>query len=395
MTADRALPWLESHGQELVEFRRALHRHPELGNAETVTTAAIRARLEEAGLTCTPLNVATGLVCDIGSGDGPLIVLRADIDALPLDDAKDVTYRSQVDGVTHACGHDAHTSIVLAAGLILAEIDAVRPLPGTVRLIFQPAEEIMPGGALSVISSGSLDGAALAFACHCDPTVTTGAIAVKVGPITSSADSIEVVLTGPGGHTARPYRTVDLISALAAVASEVPAALRSLLDTRVGVSLVWGMINAGRVSNAIPQRGVLHGTVRMLDLTAWQQVPAHVERLVAGVAGLYGATASVTYRRGVPPVVNEARAVSLLAHAASSVLGPDGVQPTPQSLGGEDFGWMLEKVPGAMFRLGVRPPGWVGPDLDLHQGSFDIDEDALAIGVRVFVRTALDALDVD
>ena len=395
MTSDRALSWLAEHGPSLVAFRRALHQHPELGNAESMTTAAIRARLSEAGLTCRPLDVPTGLVCDIGSGDGPMIVLRADIDALPLDDAKDVSYRSQVEGVAHACGHDAHTSIVLAAGLILAEIDAARPLPGTVRLIFQPAEETMPGGALSVISSGALDGAAMAFACHCDPTLTTGAIGVKVGAITSSADSLEVVLTGPGGHTSRPNRTVDLIPALAAVASEVPAALRSRIDVRSGVSLVWGVIQAGRVSNAIPQRGVLRGTVRMLDREAWHDVPARIESLVASVAGLYGATAEVTYTRGVPPVVNEHRAVSLLSHAAFSVLGQDGVQPTPQSLGGEDFGWMLEKVPGAMFRLGVRPPGWTGPDLDLHQGSFDIDEDALAVGVRVFVRAALDALDVD
>ena len=393
MTVDLALPWLAEHGSALVDFRRALHQHPELGNAETLTTAAIRARLTEAGLTSTPLNVPTGLVCDIGAGDGPMIVLRADIDALPLDDAKDVPYRSRVEGVAHACGHDAHTAIVLGAGLVLAGIDAARPLPGTVRLVFQPAEETLPGGALSVISSGALDGAALALACHCDPTLTVGAIGVKVGPITSAADSVEVVLTGPGGHTSRPYRTVDLIQALAAVASEVPAALRSRLDVRAGVSLVWGMINAGRVQNAIPQRGVLRGTVRMLDLAAWQVVPAHLEALVHGVAGLYGAVATVTYTRGVPPVVNEPRAVSLLSRAASSVLGTSGVRPTQQSLGGEDFGWMLEKVPGAMFRLGVRPPAWSGPDLDLHQGSFDIDEDALAVGVRVFVRTVLDALD--
>lgn len=394
MSADRALPWLAVHGQALVEFRRALHRHPELGFAEVATTAAIRARLVRAGLSTTALQVPTGLVCDIGSGDGPTIVLRADIDALPLDDAKDVAYRSRVDGVAHACGHDAHTSIVLAAGLVLAELDAVAPLPGTVRLVFQPAEETIPGGALSVIDSGVLEGVELALACHCDPTLTTGAIGVRVGPITSAADSLEVVLTGPGGHTSRPYRTVDLIAALAAVASEVPAALRSRLDVRSGVSLVWGMINAGRVRNAIPQRGVISGTVRMLDLAAWQVVPAYVEAMVSAVAGLYGATAEVRYTRGVPPVVNDAGAVSLLSRAAAAVLGAAAVQPTPQSLGGEDFGWMLEKVPGAMFRLGVRPPYWTGPDLDLHQGSFDIDEDALAVGVRVFVQAALDALGV-
>jgi len=394
-TSDAAAGWLTEHGRGLVELRRDLHRHPELGRQEQATTALLVRRLTAAGLTPHALAVGTGLWCDVGHGDGPTVLLRGDIDALPLQDLKEVDYRSVVPGVSHACGHDVHTAIVLGAGLALAAYDAVRPLPGTVRLVFQPAEEIMPGGALDVLAEGVADGAAIALSLHCDPTVTVGHVGVRNGALTSSADQVTVELRGPGGHTSRPYRTVDLVQALAAVAMEVPTVLARRVDPRSGVSLVWGSVRAGTAHNAIPDRGLLSGTVRMLDRAVWDTVPPLLEELVHAVAGTYGATAAVRYLRGVPPVVNDQRATSLLAHAAEAVLGPGRVQPTQQSLGGEDYGWILERVPGTMFRLGVRPEGWVGRDLDLHQGTFDVDEDAIAIGVRVLVRAALDALDED
>ncbi len=393
--ADAAGAWLAEHGDDLVALRRHLHAHPELGRAEHDTTALLTQRLAEAGLAPKPLDVATGLTCDVGGGDGPLIVLRADIDALPLHDDKDVPYRSTVPGVCHACGHDVHTAAVLGAGLALAAYDADHRLPGTVRLVFQPAEEQMPGGALDVIAAGRVAGAALALSLHCDPTLTCGQIGVKSGALTSAADRIEVHLSGPGGHTSRPYRTVDLVQALASVATDVPAALARRVDARSGVSLVWGAVSAGTAHNAIPDSGVLRGTVRMLDRSAWAETPTLLTELVTGVAALFGATARVDYVRGVPPVVNDPRSTSLLAHAAEAVLGTRAVVATTQSLGGEDYAWYLEQVPGTMFRLGVRPPGFVGRDLDLHQGSFDVDEDAIAVAVRVLVRGALDALDLD
>ncbi|MGB8649279.1 MAG: amidohydrolase [Mycobacteriales bacterium] len=378
--------WLADHEAELVELRRTLHRHPELGRLEHETTALLHARLTAAGLAPQVLRVGTGVVCDVGTADGPLVVLRADIDALPVPDEKDVPYRSQVPGVCHACGHDVHTAVVMGAGLALAEIG----VPGRVRLVFQPAEEQMPGGALDVLAEGWLEGAAAVFGLHCDPALDVGRVGLRTGPLTAAADAVEVLVSGPGGHTSRPHNTVDLVHVLAEVATGVPAALSRLVDPRAGLALVWGHISAGIAPNAIPREGVLRGTLRVLDKAAWQQAPELLERVVHGIVAPYGARATVSYVRGVPPVVNDPAATALLTAAVRAALGPGAGVPTPQSLGGEDFAWYLDHVPGAMARLGVRPPGTARP-VDLHQGAFDVDEAAIGVGVRVLVAAALAA----
>ncbi len=380
--------WLSRSGRELVALRRDLHAHPELGREEHRTTAVVAGRLEEAGLAPQLLKAGTGLVCDVGRGDGPVIGLRADLDALPLSDEKDVAYRSRTPGTCHACGHDVHTAVLLGAGLYLA----TQELPGRVRLVFQPAEELMPGGALDVVGEGWADDLEAVFALHCDPSLEVGRVGLKSGPITAASDAVQVRLTGPGGHTSRPHNTVDLVQALATVATGLPAALSRLVDPRAGLCLVWGHVSAGVAQNAIPREGVLRGTLRLLDRNAWESTPRLVRRTVEGLVAPYGAVADVTYERGMPPVVNEPGATALLSAAAVRALGPGSVVPTLQSLGGEDFSWYLERVPGAMARLGVRPPGRERP-YDLHQGSFDVDESAIAVGVRVLVAAALAALD--
>ena len=387
--AEIAMTWLQGHEQELIAVRRDLHAHPELGWQEHRTTALLCDRLTDAGLVPKVLDGGTGLVCDVGSGPGPVVALRADIDALPLPDEKDVPYRSRVDGVAHACGHDVHTAAVLGAGLALAEV--ADQLPGRVRLLFQPAEEVMPGGALSVLAQGWMKDVASVFGLHCDPSLEAGRIGLKSGPLTAAADLLEVRLTGPGGHTSRPQNTVDLIHVLATVATGLPDALSRLVDPRAGLCLVWGHVSAGIASNAIPRQGVLRGTVRVLDKAAWQEAPALVRRVVDGLAAPYGALAEVRYERGVPPVVNDPAATSLLTAAVSTALGPGSVVPTVQSMGGEDFAWYLDATAGAMARLGVRPPGQLKP-VDLHQGMFDVDEVAIGVAVRVLVSTAAAAL---
>ena len=371
---------------DLVEVRRELHRFPELGRQEHRTTALLAQHLRAAGLEPRALAGGTGLVCDIGT-EGPLVALRADIDALPMQDEKHTPYRSQVDGVCHACGHDVHTAVVLGAGLELAS----QQLPGRVRLVFQHAEEQMPGGALDVLAEGHLDGVQAIFGLHCDPSLEVGRVGLKAGPITAAADTVEVRLTGPGGHTSRPHNTVDLVHALATVATGLPDALSRLVDPRAGMCLVWGHVSAGNARNAIPREGVLAGTLRVLDKDAWQSAPDLVERVVQGLVSPYGARAVVTYQRGVPPVVNDAGATALLGAAVTTALGPSALVPTLQSLGGEDFAWYLDHVPGAMARLGVRPPGSERP-MDLHQPLFDVDESAIGVGVRVMVAAALAAL---
>ncbi|MFC7331206.1 M20 family metallopeptidase [Marinactinospora rubrisoli] len=383
--------FLARRKREIIEFRRDLHMHPELAFAEHRTTQRVAERLRAAGLEPVVLPQGTGLICDIGSGDGPMVALRADIDALPLTDEKDVPYRSTVPGAAHACGHDVHTTVVLATGVFLAQQARAGALPGRVRLLFQPAEEL-PGGAREVINAGGLDGVDRIFALHCDPRLKAGQVGLRVGPITAACDQLLVRLSGPGGHTARPHLTADLVYALGKVVTELPAALSRRVDPRASFSLVWGRVAAGSAPNAIPDDAVAEGTVRCLDDAAWHAAPGLIRELLDSVVGAYGASVELNYRRGVPPTVNEADSVQMLRDACTQMLGEQSIASTPQSLGGEDFAWYLEQVPGALARLGTHGPAWDSPMLDLHRGTFDVDENAIGVGVQLMVATALTAL---
>ncbi|MFC5145416.1 amidohydrolase [Streptomyces aureoversilis] len=377
---------------ELIAFRRDLHMHPELGNREFRTTAAVKARLQRAGLSPRTLSTGTGLFCDVGREPGvpaqPMLALRADLDALPIPDTKTVPYRSTVPRMAHACGHDVHTTAVLGAGLVLADLAEQGLLPNPVRLIFQPAEEVLPGGALDAIECGALDGVGRIIAVHCDPKVEVGRIGLRVGPITSACDRLEVTLGGPGGHTARPHFTTDLVTAAARIAIDVPAVLARRVDARSGLSLTWGRMETGHAPNVIPQHAELSGTVRCLDLHAWRDAPDLVHAAIDEVATLHRAKSEINYVRGVPPVVNDAEVVGLLRRAMAARRGPASVEDTEQSLGGEDFSWYLEHVPGAMARLGVRPVGDT-TRRDLHCGDFDVDEGSITAGVELFTAAAL------
>ncbi|MFF0506061.1 amidohydrolase [Streptomyces fimicarius] len=376
---------------ELIAFRRDLHMHPELGNQEFRTTAAIKDRLEKAGLKPKVLAVGTGLMCDVGEWDGvtPMLALRADIDALPIPDTKaGVPYRSTVPDRAHACGHDVHTTTVLGAGLVLAGLDREGLLPNAVRLIFQPAEEVLPGGAVDAIESGVLEGVGRIIGVHCDPKVDVGRIGLRIGAITSACDRLEITLDGPGGHTARPHLTTDLVTAAARIAVDVPALLARRVDARSGLALTWGRLETGHAPNVIPQHAELSGTVRCLDLDAWRAAPDLVHAAVDEVAGMHRAKTVINYVRGVPPVVNDAESIGLLDAAMTERRGSYAIEDTEQSLGGEDFSWYLEQVPGAMARLGVRTPGDTR-GLDLHRGNFDVDEEAITVGVELFTASAL------
>ncbi|MFJ9827482.1 amidohydrolase [Streptomyces sp. NPDC101160] len=390
--APAALPGTlsETLRAELIAFRRDLHMHPELGNQEFRTTAVLKARLEAAGLRPRVLPSGTGLVCDIGTWDRarPMLAIRGDLDALPIPDVKTVPYRSTEPNRAHACGHDVHTTATLGAGLVLAELDRQGRLPAAVRLIFQPAEEVLPGGAADAIENGVLDGVGRIIAVHCDPRVDAGKIGLRAGPITSACDRLEVTLDGPGGHTARPHLTTDLVTAAARVAVDVPAVLARRVDARSGMSVTWGRIEAGHAPNVIPQAAALSGTVRCLDLPSWRDAPDLVHAAIDEIATLHRAKSTVDYVRGVPPVVNDPVVTELLRDAMSARRGPYAVEDTEQSLGGEDFSWYLEHVPGAMARLGVRTPGDTRVR-DLHAGDFDVDERAIAVAVELFTAAAL------
>lgn len=378
--ADSAESWLATHHDDLVEWRRHIHRYPELGRQEYATTQFVAERLADAGLNPKVLPGGTGLTCDFGPENEPRIALRADMDALPMAERTGAPYASTMPNVAHACGHDAHTAILLGAAQALA---SVPELPIGVRLIFQAAEELMPGGAIDAIAAGALSGVTRIFALHCDPRLAAGRVAVKPGPITSAADRLEITLYSPGGHTSRPHLTADLVYGIGTLITGVPGVLSRRIDPRKGTVLVWGAVNAGVAANAIPQTGVLAGTVRTASRGIWQRLESIIGEAVSALLSPLGIEHTLKYHRGVPPVVNEEVSTRVLMHAVEA-LGSDVLADTRQSGGGEDFSWYLEKIPGAMARLGV----WSGhePQLDLHQPTFDIDERALAVGVRVMVN---------
>jgi amidohydrolase len=378
--------WLTRGALDVLAWYRHIHANPELSRQEYNTTEMVARLLSSAGLRPKVFDSGTGLICDIGEGDR-CVALRADMDALPLTELTGLPFSSTVPGAAHACGHDAHTSMLLGAGLALA---SAPELPGRVRLVFQPAEEVMPGGALDVIAAGGLHGVDSIFGLHCDPRLRVGSVGSRVGAITSATDLLELRLTSPGGHTSRPHLTADLVHALGTVITGLPALLSRRIDPRSGTVLVWGAVHAGEAPNAVPQDGMLRGTLRTGDHEVWADLEPLVAGLVQSLLAPTGVGFELEHRRGVPPVVNDPESEAVLRAGVEAALGEQAVTGTKQSSGGEDFGWYLENIPGSFARLGV----WSGegPQPDLHQPTFRLDERALLTGVRVLTHTALAAL---
>jgi amidohydrolase len=327
----------------------------------------------------------SGLTVDIGRGE-PVVAFRADLDALPIEEATGLPFASEQPGVMHACGHDAHTAIAVGIARILAREE----LPGTIRMVFQPAEEAMPGGALEMVRRGALDGVEALLGFHVDPSLAAGRLGLRADAITGASDRLIVEVTGPGGHTSRPHQTVDVIGTAARVAVELPALLQRVTDPRHPVAIVFGRISGGTTDNVIPTRAELGGTVRLFDLDLWRNLPPIVERLVHDIVAPLGATAKVSYDQGHPPVVNDAAVIETVRSAAAPLLQPDAIQSTEQSLGAEDFSWYLERVPGALVRLGAGLPGRT---TDLHSAEFEMDERAIPTGIAVGTAAVLALLD--
>jgi amidohydrolase len=363
-----------------------MHAHPELGRHETGTTELITTLLTAIGLAPRVLPGGTGVLCDIGSGPRA-VALRADIDALPMAEHSGLPWSSGVDGVAHTCGHDAHTAMLLGAAHALA---GPPQLPGRVRLIFQPAEEVMPGGALDVIAAGGLEGIDRIFGLHCYPRLRVGQVGLRSGPITSATDLLEATFSSPGGHTSRPHLTADTLHALGTVITELPGILSRRVDPQSGTVLVWGAVHAGEAANAIPQDGVLRGTLRTADRAVWRELDPLVTDFVRSLAAPTGVDVRVEHVRGAPPVHNDPASTELLEAGVRAALGDDAVTGVGQSSGGDDFAWYLEEVPGSFARLGVG--GIDSPQVDIHRPAFRIDERALPVGVRVLVHAALAAL---
>ena len=388
--AGRGPGWLDDYLAtslpELVAMRRDLHAHPELGHTESATSALVLRSLQAAGIHGTVLPSGTGVIADIGTGDR-MIALRADIDALPLRETSGLPFASTVPGVCHACGHDIHTTALIGAAQALARAG---DLGGRVRLIFQPAEEVMPGGSHEIVGAGVLEGVERIFALHCDPRLEVGKVGLRVGPITSTSDVVEVELFGPGGHTARPHLTADLVYALGLVITGLPGLLSRRMNPRSVPVMVWGTVHSGVAANAIPEAGLLRGTLRIMDRDGWDLAEPLVQELVAELLAPTRVGFKLNYLRGVPPVDNDADCTSILRAGVAAAVGAENTAVAEQSTGAEDFAIYLDHVPGSLARVGV----WdgVGPQVDLHSPGFWADERALPVAVRLLVHTALEAL---
>ena len=373
--------WFNAHRAEVIAWRRHIHRHPETANQEVETTNFLASILQDYGLE--PQRFPqTGLMVDIGP-DTELgrLAFRADIDALPVTEVTGLEYTSEVPGKMHACGHDVHTTVALGLACALADFQRVHDLPLGIRVIFQPAEEVWVGGATDVIEWGALEGVHSIFAIHAEPKLRVGRIGIRAGAITSATDVVELKIKGPGGHTSRPHLSADVVYALGKVITELPALLSRRVDPRTGTVLVFGQVNSGYAPNAIPETGSLTGTMRTADIGIWRDMQSLFTELVDQILAPVGVEHELTYNRGVPPVLNDDVATALLASAAQSI-DPQAVVQAPQSSGGEDFSWYLEKVPGSMARLGC----WSGEgeQHDLHMGDLIVDERAIGVGIKLF-----------
>jgi len=381
-----ARQWTDERHRQLVQIRRDLHAHPELSGQEFRTTNVVERLLVDAGYSVRRMSVGTGLIADSPGASGQRRAVRADLDALAMHDQKSVEYRSTVDGVAHACGHDVHTTAALGAALFFAEHPDLAPTP--LRFIFQPAEERVPGGALDVLADDGLVDVESIIGLHCEPKLDCGTIGLRSGAITSAADMITIELAGPGGHTARPELTVDLVSIGARLVLEVPELVadelsRSGVETP-DVKLVFGAIIAGDAANVIPTTCRLRASVRTPSIDAWERlekvVVASIDRVLQGT----DATRTIEYVHGVPPTVNDPAVIETVRGAAEA-LGDVAIVEAPQSWGGDDFAWLTREVAGAYIRLGVHTEGTTR--LDLHAGLFDVDEQSIAVGARLLITS--------
>jgi amidohydrolase len=375
----------------VVADRRAIHRRPELAYGEHETAALVAARLRELGVPLRTGVGGTGVVGLIeGARPGRTVLLRADMDALPIEEESGAEYASTNPGVMHACGHDAHTAILLGATRLLLERRA--ELAGTVKLMFQPAEE-GGAGALRMIEDGLLEDPPVdgAFMLHVSHQLYAGQVATGPGPMLAGANAFTITIEGRGGHASRPHMAVDPVVA----AAQMVTALQTLVSREAPPGepavVTMGSLHAGTTHNVIPDRAVIEGTIRAYDGELMELLERRLEEIARGVARALRADAAVEFEMRYPPTVNDAAMAELLAGAARSTLGAEAVLEGRPIMAAEDFSFVLQRVPGAMLSLGVRSRDWAEPR-PVHTARFDLDESALPVGVACMAAVALEFL---
>jgi amidohydrolase len=375
----------------LVALRRHLHAHPEPSGEELQTSLYLYQLFDRLGLGVRMGPEGCGLLVDgRNQGGAGRIALRADIDALRIQDQKLAAYRSTNPEVMHACGHDVHTAVVAGALFALDRLERERHLPCPIcwRGIFQPAEETSRG-ARAMIAAGAVEGVDAILSLHVDPTRRAGTIGARPGVFTASCDAMHVTILGRGGHAARPHQSTDPIAAAAQLISTLYQFIPRATDSQDAVVVSFGQIHGGQNANVIPEQVVLEGTVRTLDRQVREKTISHIRTLADGIERVTGTTLKVCFEQGIPSVYNDLALNTLLTGVAEQLLGRENlVEMHRPSMGGEDFAAYLQYVPGMMFRLGAAGEDSFWPGL--HTPMFDVDESCLAIGAKILARCVVE-----
>ena len=368
----------------LVALRRELHRRPELSWKEERTAARLELELRRLGLRDVRRVAGTGVVARVpGTGrDAPLVAVRGDIDALPIEEATGLPFASENPGVMHACGHDIHAAWAVGAAMLLA----ARPAAGDVIVVLQPAEEVGEG-ALGILESGALDGVSMIFGGHVDRRFAVGQVVADAGPLAASTDTFEIELVGAGSHGARPQESADPVVGAGALIGALQTIVARRLDPSAAAVVTVGTVNAGTAANIIPERATLTGTLRATTPETRALIADEVRRIAEQVGAAYRLEARVTLRHGTPPIVNPEGPAAVAREAAASVLGADAVVPFGvTNMGGEDFAFYLERMPGCFLRVGAREEG--GERLAAHSPRFTAAEESIFVGAAVLAECA-------
>ena len=391
MSYQQFLTDARSHSSWIVEVRRQLHRFPELMYEEVKASQLVRDTLDELGISYQSGIAVTGVVATLGTGESPCVALRADMDALPIHEETDVPFRSEVDGKMHACGHDCHTAMLLGAAKLLRERES--ELPGTVRLLFQPAEEGGAGGK-RMCDEGALENPNVEriFGLHVWPPLPTGTIGSRTGTFLAAAGELKVTIHGKGGHAAKPHYCVDPVVASAKVITELQTIISRNLDPLDSGVVSITAIHGGEAYNVIPQTVQLSGTIRALTMERLQWLQDRVRSLTTQVAAANECEATVEFPgNAYPPTVNDRGVWDSVQKFAGELLGRDAVHEVPPVMGGEDFAFYTEQVPGCFVALGIRNEE-AGCTHNVHHPLFKVDEDALPIGSALHACFAVQAL---
>ncbi|MBE9170272.1 amidohydrolase [Pleurocapsales cyanobacterium LEGE 06147] len=370
----------------LIEIRRHLHAHPELSAQEYQTAAYVAGVLSSCGVQVQEAIGKTGVVGELaGKGTARrMLAIRTDMDALPIQELTNLEFASRIPGVMHACGHDIHTTLGLGTAMVLSQL--AESLPGKIRFLFQPAEEIAQGASW-MIQDGAMEGVEAIFGVHVFPSIPARSVGIRYGALTAAADDLEILIQGESGHGARPHEAIDGIWIAAQVITTLQQAISRTQNPLHPIVLTIGKIDGGRAHNIIADRVRMVGTVRSLHPDSHQNLPQWIENLVANICNTYGAKYEVNYSRGVPSVQNDPTLTHILEQASREAWGGDRVEIIPEpSLGSEDFSMYLQYAPGCMFRLGVGHSD--KPNYPLHHPRFEIDEAAIATGVVTLAYAA-------